>query len=819
MKKRLLFIFLSISICIVCFSQSISVSSFKLLDTDLTANTAGTMELDQNGETAALIKVVTTQTGFTFDGGALGIVKTVQKPSEIWVYIPRGLKKISISHPQLGMLRDYYLNVPIEAARTYEMILVAGEVQTVVKQARTSQYVVFQLTPPDAVVELNGELLKTEGGVASKMMKFGTYNYRVQAPDYLLEAGSVTVDDPNNKKVVNISLKPNFAKVTINVDNNAEIWVNGEKKGEGSWSGNLGAGTYELEAKKQGHRSTTTTQDFIVTSEPQIVKLQSPTPIFGEADINSSPGMADIFIDGKKVGQTPQLISNLIVGNHSIRLEKKGYKSESKTIDIKEGEVLDVKITLNKEDLSQNKTKKDESSSIEDIGLTPETNNAINAIRSHASNVSELAKIAYKKDKKDPEALMKIARAFFEQKDTAGANQFARYANEASKPKYQYAPSYLLLGDVEAAFGNNVAKAAGYYNQAINFDPKNPDGYKKWAMVYRKISPKQAAQKLQDMKTQCPNEEVDAIIAHIYMLEGDEKNAHDYYKKTDITKLDKQGLNEYARSSYFTGNMEDALAACKTGLRLEPRNPLFNRLAMFSNYELKNYDAAKGYIYKYFNETDSAKFSEYDHFYAALIYEALGQKENAYDQYKKSLDLCSSESMIKHWYVLKTIADSYLKDDDIKNACYYYEQYFRENPNLTFNDYEDLANIYIKWGEAYPAKKAEYVNKSVKLYREAGQKYPDQQVYATYMAANNMNKLDDNMKDCLARNDYLKVIDLLANKADRTRGEDTMLKTAYHYMMFNSYINKNVPGAKEYAEKILVIDPEYKPALEIQNLK
>ena len=93
------------------------------------------------------------------------------------------------------------------------MVLVAGEVQTIVKQARTSQYVVFQLTPPDAVVELNGELLKTEGGVASKMMKFGTYNYCVQAPDYLPEAGNVTVNDPKNKHVVNIALKPNFAKV------------------------------------------------------------------------------------------------------------------------------------------------------------------------------------------------------------------------------------------------------------------------------------------------------------------------------------------------------------------------------------------------------------------------------------------------------------------------------------------------------------------------------------------------------------------------------------------------------------------------------
>ena len=119
--KRIICYSIFILQIIICQAQTISVSSFKLLDTDLTANTTGTMEKDQNGETAALIKVVTTQTGFIFDGGALGIVKTMQKPSEIWVYVPRGLKKITISHPQLGILRDYYLNVPIEAARTYEM--------------------------------------------------------------------------------------------------------------------------------------------------------------------------------------------------------------------------------------------------------------------------------------------------------------------------------------------------------------------------------------------------------------------------------------------------------------------------------------------------------------------------------------------------------------------------------------------------------------------------------------------------------------------------------------------------------------------------
>ena len=448
-----------------------------------------------------------------------------------------------------------------------------------------------------------------------------------------------------------------------------------------------------------------------------------------------------------------------------------------------------------------------------------ELNAALSAIKSKSPGAADLAKTAYKKNKKDPEALLKIARAYFEQKDTAGANLFARYANEGAKPKYQYAPAYLLLGDVEAAFGTDGGKAAGYYNQAITFDPKNPEGYKKWAMVYRKISPKQAAQKLQDMKAQCPNEDIDAITAHIYMLAGDEKQAYENYLKADINKLDKGNLNEFVRCSYFTGHFEDALRAAEAGIKLEPRNPTFNRLAMFSNYELKNYDAAKSYINKYFNETDSAKFSEYDHFYTALIYQALDEKGKMYDHYNKALELVNDSSMIKRWDIQKAIADSYLKDQEFENAIKYYNDMLATKPNVNFDDHEGLANIYSKYGDAVPAKKNEMIQKAVDLFRAAGQKFPIQQIYATYMAANNVNKLDDNMKNSLAKPDYLKVIELLGTKADRSKGEDTMLKTAYHYMMFNSYINKKVADAKDFADKILVIDPEYKPAIEIKNLK
>ena len=445
---------------------------------------------------------------------------------------------------------------------------------------------------------------------------------------------------------------------------------------------------------------------------------------------------------------------------------------------------------------------------------------ALDGIKSKAPNVADLTKTAYKKNKKDADALMKIARAYYEQKDTAGAILFCNYANEAGKPKYQYAPAYLLLGDIEASFGNDGGKAAGYYNQAINFDPKNPEGYKKWAMVYRKISPSQAAKKLQDMKAMCPNEDVDAITAHIYMLAGDEKQAYENYAKSDVSKLDKSYLNEYVRASYFTGHFEDALKAAEAGLKIEPRNPTFNRLAMFSNYELKKYDAAKAYIHKYFNETDSAKFSEYDHFYTALIYQALEDLENMYVHYDKALELVNDSSMIKRHAILKSVSDSYLKDQQFDNAIKYYQDYLACKPELNSDDMEGLAKIYSKYADADEENRPELIGKAIDAYKAMAEKFPIQSTYAAYQCATMNNKLDKTGEKGLAKPDYQKVIDLLESKADRDNGENTMLKYSYHYMMSNAFIyGKNKALAKEYADKILAIDPEYAPAQQIKELK
>lgn len=439
-------------------------------------------------------------------------------------------------------------------------------------------------------------------------------------------------------------------------------------------------------------------------------------------------------------------------------------------------------------------------------------------ISSKPADLEKQMKPYYKENRKNAEMMYAFGRAFYEAGDTANARIYAEHALTASKNKY--APAYVMLGDI-AALGDDGGAAAQYYDQAIYYDKKLAEAYRKYAMVYRKIDPNGAARKLDELKANCPEVNVDAIKGHIYMVAGDEKSAYNEFKKVPIAQLDKDYINEFARASYFQGHFEDALAACEQGLKDKPRNATFTRLAMFSNYELKNYDAAKAYIYKYFNETDSAKYSEYDHYYSALIYDALGEQQNAFSEYDKALALVNDSSMIKKWAILKTLSDAYLKNKDFAKATDYYKQMLANKKDLTYDDEEGLANIYTKDGDASadPAKKIEMIKKADEVYAQLVQKYPTQEIYSTYMRANLNNKLDKDMEKSLAKPYYEKLASLLAGKSDRTKGQDTMLKTAYHYLMFNAYINKNIDGAKAFAEKILQIDPEYNAALQIQALK
>lgn len=348
MKKSFIFVFLWL-LCLGVAAQNISVKSFKALPMDLTASSLEGKRVDQNGDVAALIKVVTTETGFVFEGGTLGIVDTKQTPGEVWVWVPRAARKITIKHPKLGVLRDYYYPVEIEAERTYEMVLTTAKIETIVKEEVTQQYLIFELEPKNATLEVNDQLWSVDAdGTALQFVDLGTYTYRVRAANYETDAGVVTVDDPDpdHPKTVKVKLKSNFAEVTLTVDADAEIWVNNDKKGVHSWTGSLGKGTYKIECKQKGHETSLTTKEITAAMNGQTITLSAPVPIYGSLNVESTPIGATIYIDGKEIGKTPRYINEVLIGQRALRLMKEGYEEYSETVTITKGERKQVKATL-----------------------------------------------------------------------------------------------------------------------------------------------------------------------------------------------------------------------------------------------------------------------------------------------------------------------------------------------------------------------------------------------------------------------------------------------------------------------------------------
>ena len=134
MKRTLSLIILLITVYITAGAQDLSITSFTFAENDLTAMNSATRRNDQNGNRCALLKVETTETGLSFDTGMIGITDIVYHPGEVWIYVPKGTRKIPVNHARFGVLRDWQFPYPVESARTYILKLEAKAPDPVIVQ-------------------------------------------------------------------------------------------------------------------------------------------------------------------------------------------------------------------------------------------------------------------------------------------------------------------------------------------------------------------------------------------------------------------------------------------------------------------------------------------------------------------------------------------------------------------------------------------------------------------------------------------------------------------------------------------------------------
>lgn len=283
--------------------------------------------------------------------------------------------------------------------------------------AHLQQFLIFNVEPKNALVEVDGETWVVNDGIAQKLVKFGTYSYTVVAKDYHKTTGQVKVNSTAAPKEVNVALKPAFGwvnvtgrsssgavvyidneyvgkapvksgrlsngvhsvkiiknlhkeydtKVTVTdgetvelnpslapnyatvrlrtADDLAQIRINNEVKGSGTWNGQFAPGTYRVEVAKDRHVSVFETIEVKAGDELNL-DIEAPAPICGTLAISSLPSGASVYIDGVYVGKTPYYVPDALVGSHMVTVSKVGYTDWSNRVTIEEGKQTEDFITL-----------------------------------------------------------------------------------------------------------------------------------------------------------------------------------------------------------------------------------------------------------------------------------------------------------------------------------------------------------------------------------------------------------------------------------------------------------------------------------------
>ena len=200
-----------------------------------------------------------------------------------------------------------------------------------------------------AEIEINGKLIEGKTPLTSDKLPSGNYTIQAFKPMYKSTPQEVQLREGETLEV-SIDLIPTFANTEIICqDKDADIYIDEQFKAKGVFKDVLTQGKYRLKVVKPSHRTFSKEID-IVSGKPFVEKVPNLEPIYGKLNIDSNPFDADIYIDGKAYGKTPNQIQKILIGRHTLSLKKEGYAELKATIEIAEGKISTYNFTMQKQE-------------------------------------------------------------------------------------------------------------------------------------------------------------------------------------------------------------------------------------------------------------------------------------------------------------------------------------------------------------------------------------------------------------------------------------------------------------------------------------
>lgn len=172
-----------------------------------------------------------------------------------------------------------------------------------------------------------------------KKISSGTYQLHLRDPWYQVNAKNVIVEDEKQAEV-SFDMQKAFAELKVSTKPAANIFIEGEKKGNGTWQGRLHSGFYNVRVEKDKYYSKEKQVQIIAGNDAEeTFELDAKT---GTLNIITLPVEARINLNGKDYGTSPKTIDNLLIGKYELQLSKKAHATITKEITIQENETIKI---------------------------------------------------------------------------------------------------------------------------------------------------------------------------------------------------------------------------------------------------------------------------------------------------------------------------------------------------------------------------------------------------------------------------------------------------------------------------------------------
>ena len=335
-------------------------------------------------------------------------------------------------------------------------------------------------------------------------------------------------------------------------------------------------------------------------------------------------------------------------------------------------------------------------------GVAADANNAFNYIAlgaldlkaGNADAAEDQFKMAQKVDKKNAAVYAAIARAYYEADPVAYAKELGKNIEKARKTNKQDPTVYILEGDMKAA-EKDYGGAAGQYELAFTFDPKNEEDYVKYANTYFHVNPQMATAKLEELLTKTPNSALAQreLAEKYYELDLGSQAAEQYGKYIQNPNHFKQDEIRYVQLLFFGGKYDQSFDLAKSIRAAMPagdkdhfymcRMQLYNKVALEQWAEAEAFGAELFGLNIPGTEYTSKDFVDY-----ATALKNVGKTAESVAEYEKAVAYNPNNIDL-----IRDLVDVYEQNENYAKAAEYYQKIV-DSPECKANDLYLMSTKY-----------------------------------------------------------------------------------------------------------------------------